>query len=81
MAPKTDTAANKDSPQMEEGLDQGREEQRERERGGVEENEKDPKPGAPTGKPPQEGSRPDEGAGAKPDPHRRARGEAEAQQR
>ena len=35
----------------------------------------------PTGKPPEEGSRADEGAGAKPDPHRRSRGEAEAQQR
>ena len=110
MAPKTDTAANKEQPPEGRGLDQGR---AVRERG-AEENEKDPKPGAPvrskqvvnpprsrkprtprkthgqhaqgvtrqpTGKPPEEGSRADEGAGAKPDPHRRARGEAEAQQR
>ena len=110
-AQKTDTAANQEQPPEGRGLDQGRAE-REREKG-AEENEKDPKPGAPvrskqvanppragkprtprkthgqhaqgatrppTGKPPEEGSRADEGAGAKPDPHRRARGEAEAQQ-
>ena len=45
-APKTDTAADKDSPQMEEGLNQGRAE-REREREGRRRTKRDLKPGAP----------------------------------
>ena len=47
MAPKTDTAANKEQPLEGRGLEQGKaDRERERERG-AEENEKEPKPGAP----------------------------------
>ena len=46
MAPKTDTAANKEQPPDGRGAGSGKSRERERERR-AEENEKDPKPGEP----------------------------------